>query len=59
MAAWKAAETALEAYTATRGPCSDPNLKRLMTQQFQYVAWRRYGQLCRYVASCRRRLPRI
>ena len=59
MSAWREAETALEAYTATRGPCRDPGVRRLMVQQFQYVAWRRYGQLCRYVASCRQRLPRL
>ena len=57
--AWRQAETELEAYTAERGPCTDSAVRRLIVQQFQYVAWRRYGRLCRYVASCRRRLPQL
>ena len=59
LAAWKEAETALEVYRAERGPCADPAVKRLIAQQIQFVVWRRYGQLCRYVASCRKRLPRL
>jgi hypothetical protein len=59
LAAWQQAETALEAYRAERGPCADPAVKRLVARQFQFVAWRRYGQLCRYVADCRKRLPRL
>jgi len=59
LAAWRKAEQAFEDYTCECHACVDPAVRRLMTQQFQNVAWRRYGVLCRYLASCRTRLPRL
>jgi hypothetical protein len=59
LAAWRTAEQALEAYTAEKGPCMDLRVRRLISLQLQHIAWRRYGRLCRYVASCRSSLPRL
>lgn len=59
LAAWRTAEQALEAYAAESGPCFDCDVRRLISRQLQVIAWRRYGRLCRYVASCRSALPRL
>ena len=59
LAAWRTAEQALEGYLTEHDTCTDPSVRRLVTQQFQNVAWRRYGVLCRYVASRRSSLPRL
>jgi hypothetical protein len=59
LAAWRAAEDAFESYAAQRSRCNDAAVKRVLTQQLQGVAWRKYGVLCNYVASCRKKLPRL
>jgi hypothetical protein len=59
LAAWRTAEQALEEYAVDSGPCGDAVVHRLISRQLQFIAWRRYGRLCRYVASCRTRLPRL
>lgn len=59
LTAWRTAEQALEEYAADTGFCLDHDVRRLISRQLQNIAWRRYGRLCRYVASCRTRLPRL
>lgn len=59
LAAWRTAEQALESYAGESGPCRDPAVRRMISRQLQNIAWRRYGRLCRYVASCRMSLPRL
>lgn len=59
LAAWRTAEQALEDYAGERGPCLDPRVQRLISCQLRNIALRRYGRLCRYVASCRSSLPRL
>jgi hypothetical protein len=59
LGAWRTAEQALEEYSCEHGPCVDAAVRRLIAQQLQHIAWRRYGRLCRYVASCRSSLPRL
>jgi hypothetical protein len=59
LGAWRTAEQALEAYACETRPCMDAQVHRLISQQLQHIAWRRYGRLCRYVASRRSSLPRL
>jgi hypothetical protein len=59
LSAWRTAEQAYELYSGDRGPAWDPAIRVLISGQLQKVAWRRYGRLCRYVASCRNCLPRL
>lgn len=59
LAAWRTAEQALEDYACESGFCLDPAVRRLLRRQLQNVALRRYARLCRYVAACRDRLPRL
>jgi hypothetical protein len=59
LAAWRTAEQALEDYACDRSPCLDPKVRRLISCQLRNIALRRYGRLCRYVASCRSSLPRL
>jgi hypothetical protein len=59
LSAWRTAEQALEEYSGEKGRCPDPRVRRLISLQLQNIAWRRYGRLCRYVASRRSSLPRL
>jgi hypothetical protein len=59
MTAWRTAEDALERYVAAGRGEQDAAVRRVLAQQLQRVAGRRYGLLCKYVSSCRARLRQL
>lgn len=58
-AAWREAEEAVETYVRQPEDCLDTAVRRMVVEQLQAVARRRYGAVCKYMNSVRRKLPRL